>query len=190
MHRIFLKIGEFEIRWFGVLIAIGFAAAVWLASRRAPKAGLTSAIAQEACFWVVLSGFAMARMFYVVLNWDEFAQRPYEVFYIQRGGIVFYGGLVGGVLGAMIYSRVKNLDFWKLADLLAPSLVLAHAFGRLGCFMNGCCYGRGCSLPWGVEFPPATVADWGPSAPLGPCPPNAALRIRVPVLSQLRAHDH
>jgi phosphatidylglycerol:prolipoprotein diacylglycerol transferase len=94
------------------------------------------------------------------------------MFYIHRGGIVFYGGFVGGVLGAWIYARIKKLDFWKLADLLAPSLVLAHAFGRLGCFMNGCCYGKSCSLPWGVEFPAGTVADWGPGAPLGPVHPT------------------
>lgn len=172
MHRIFLRLGDFEIRWFGVLIAMGFAAAVWLAAKRAPKAGLTAAIAQEICFWVVLGGFAMARILYVVLNWDQFAARPIEALYIQRGGIVFYGGFVGGLLAAWIYARVKRLDFWKIADLLTPSLALAHAFGRLGCFMNGCCYGKSCALPWGVEFPAETVADWGPGAPVGPVHPT------------------
>lgn len=172
MHPIFLKLGPLEIRWYGVLIAIGFLAAIGLASKRVKGTGLDPEVVPSVGFWMMAGGFAMARVFYVVQNWREYAAHPIEIIRIDHGGIVYYGGLIGGVLATIIFARVRKMNFWQIADLMTPSLVLAHAFGRLGCFMNGCCYGTACNHFWGVQFPVTTVADWGPGAPYGPVHPT------------------
>src|SRR6185369_15968397 len=91
-----------------------------------------------------------------------FAGRPFsEVFMVHHGGLVFYGGLIGASLACILYTRLKRLALWKIADILAPSIALGHAFGRIGCLMNGCCYGRPCSLPWAIYFPPSHVVRDG-----------------------------
>jgi len=75
------------------------------------------------------------------------------MFMVWRGGLVYYGGLVGASLGFILYARLKKLPLWKGADILAPSIALGYVFGRIGCLMNGCCYGRVCELPWAIQFP-------------------------------------
>ncbi|MDB6111572.1 MAG: prolipoprotein diacylglyceryl transferase, partial [Pedosphaera sp.] len=74
-------------------------------------------------------------------------------FMVQHGGLVFYGGLIGATLAGIIYIRLKKLPLWKVADIMAPSIALGYVFGRIGCLMNGCCYGRACSMPWAITFP-------------------------------------
>ena len=70
-----------------------------------------------------------------------------------KGGLVFYGGLIGATLAGVLYARLKKLPLWKMADILAPSIALGYVFGRIGCLLNGCCYGRACGLPWAIRFP-------------------------------------
>jgi phosphatidylglycerol:prolipoprotein diacylglycerol transferase len=77
-----------------------------------------------------------------------------EIFMIQKGGLVYYGGLIGGSLACILYAQLKKVPLWKLADIMAPSIALGYVFGRIGCLMNGCCYGRECTLPWAIHFPP------------------------------------
>jgi phosphatidylglycerol:prolipoprotein diacylglycerol transferase len=91
---------------------------------------------------------------YVISYWKEqFAANPFpEVFMIQHGGLVFYGGLIGSILASLFYMLWKKLPIWKMADILAPSIALGYGFGRIGCLMNGCCYGRACDLPWAIHF--------------------------------------
>jgi phosphatidylglycerol:prolipoprotein diacylglycerol transferase len=86
---------------------------------------------------------------------DEFAGQPLsEIFMIQHGGLVYYGGLIGAALAGFICIRWKKLPLWKTVDVLAPSCALGNFFGRIGCLLNGCCYGRACNLPWAIRFPP------------------------------------
>ena len=70
---------------------------------------------------------------------------------VQKGGLVFYGGLIGSSLAYILYARLKKFPLWKGADVLAPSIALGYFFGRIGCLMNGCCYGRVCDLPWAIQ---------------------------------------
>jgi phosphatidylglycerol:prolipoprotein diacylglycerol transferase len=72
---------------------------------------------------------------------------------VQKGGLVFYGGFIGACIATIIYSRIKKIKLWKLADAFAPSIALGHAFGRIGCLMTGCCFGKACSAPWAITFP-------------------------------------
>jgi phosphatidylglycerol:prolipoprotein diacylglycerol transferase len=96
-----------------------------------------------------------ARAVYVATYWqEEFAGQPLqEIFAIWHGGLVYYGGLIGASLAGLIFLRWKKLPVWKIADVLAPSIALGSVFGRVGCLLNGCCYGRACDLPWAIRFP-------------------------------------
>src|SRR5205085_4375696 len=106
--------------------------------------------------WLIVGTIVGARTLYVITFWrTEFAGRPFtDVFPVWRGGLVFYGGLIGASLAYILYARLKHLPLWKGADVLAPSIALGYFFGRIGCLMNGCCYGRACDLPWAIHFPP------------------------------------
>lgn len=155
MHSIAFTLGPLTVHWYGILVALGFLAGLWTAGRRARREGIPTETIFDLGPWLILGGILGARVLYVISYWKEdFADLPfYEVFMIQKGGLVFYGGLIGATVGAMLYLRLKKLPIWKVADILAPSIALGSAFGRLGCLMNGCCYGRACSLPWGLVFP-------------------------------------
>ncbi len=160
VNKVAFDLGGFPIYWYGVLIAVGFLVGLWTAARRAPEAGLTGEAVVDLGPWLVAGALVGARTMYVVSYWDEqFAHRPFvEVFMVRQGGMVFYGGFLGAVAVALLYLQVKGMPMWKVGDVLAPSIPLGQAFGRLGCLMNGCCYGRSCEWPWALHFPADHVA--------------------------------
>jgi len=138
------------------MIALAFLAGMWTAVRRAPLAGISGELVADLVVpWLLLGSVLGARVLYVATYWKEsFAGQPWwEVFMIQRGGLVFYGGLIGASLTTILFARLKKIPLWKLADVFAPSVALGSVFGRIGCFLNGCCFGRACDLPWAVRFP-------------------------------------
>ncbi len=156
MKKIALDLGGFSLHWYGVLVALGFLAGLWTASRRAARDGLPGERIVDLGPWLILGAIAGARALYVISFWrDEFASQPLlEIFMVHHGGLVFYGGLIGASLATIFYTRRHKLPLWPVADILAPSIALGHAFGRIGCLMNGCCYGRACAWPWAIQFPP------------------------------------
>ncbi len=105
--------------------------------------------------WLLFSSIIGARTLHVITYWrEDFSAKPItEIFMVQKGGLVFYGGFIGACLATIFYARIKKIPLWKFADVLTPSLPLGHFFGRLGCLMTGCCYGKKCDLPWAVRFP-------------------------------------
>lgn len=155
MHPIAFNLGSFPIHWYGVMVALGFLAGLWTASRRAPLVGIHGEKVFDLGPWLVVGTLVGARALYVITFWNaEFAAKPFwTVFNIREGGLVFYGGLIGATLCGIVGIRLKKLPLWKTADILAPSIALGHAFGRIGCLLNGCCYGRACDLPWAIRFP-------------------------------------
>ncbi len=156
MHPIAFNLGPLTVHWFGIGIALAFLAGMWTAARRAPLAGVSAeSITDLIVPWLLLGGILGARVMFVTTYWrEEFAGKPVtDVFMIQRGGLVFYGGLLGASLTVILFARIKKLPLWKLADILAPSIALGSVFGRIGCLMNGCCYGRACELPWAIPHP-------------------------------------
>jgi phosphatidylglycerol:prolipoprotein diacylglycerol transferase len=155
MHPEAFNLNGFIIYWYGLLVAIGFLAGLWTASRRAPLTGVPSEQVADIGPWLILGAVVGARLLFVISYWDEqFAGAPFwEVFMIRKGGLVFYGGFLGAAAAHILYCRIKRLPIWKLADVLAPSIALGYCFGRFGCLMNGCCYGKVSSLPWAIQFP-------------------------------------
>jgi phosphatidylglycerol:prolipoprotein diacylglycerol transferase len=155
VHPILFHLGSFPVHSYGVMIALAFLAGLWTATLRARREKISGEIIADVTLWIMVGTILGARAVYVATYWkDEFAGQPItEIFAIWHGGLVFYGGLIGATIAGTIYLRWKKLPFWKIADALAPSIALGSVFGRIGCLLNGCCYGRACSLPWAITFP-------------------------------------
>jgi phosphatidylglycerol---prolipoprotein diacylglyceryl transferase len=160
MHPIAFQLGTLSIRWYGVLVAIGFLVGLWTASRRCVRYGLHPQQIADCGPWLIIGVIIGARALYVATYWNEsFAGQPFkEIFMVQHGGLVYYGGLIGAVIANILYCSIRKVPLWKFADAMAPSIALGYVFGRIGCLMNGCCYGRACDAPWAITFP-ATVPE-------------------------------
>lgn len=151
------------IRGYGVMLLLGLASGVGLAMYRAWRMGLNPELIQALAFWLVVGGILGARGFWVVEYWHE-CQRPTAVETLKvivdftKGGLVVFGSAIGAGLALVLFVRKFRLPGLALADLIAPSVMLGLAFGRVGCFLNGCCFGGVCDEPWAVRFPPGSPA--------------------------------
>ncbi len=146
------------VRGYGTLLLVAIAAGAALAMLRAARAGIDADTVLSLLFWMVVPGIVGARMFYVVEYWDLFQGPNWRVTLINiaqvtEGGLVVYGGAMGAAAGLVVFGLVERLRGLALVDLVAPSGALAMGLGRLGCFLNGCCYGGPSDLPWAVQFP-------------------------------------
>lgn len=154
MNNIAFSIGQFTITWYGILVAAGFLSGYLTACRRAPKAGISSEQVSDVFTWIIIGGILGARFMYVVSYFENFQGGSFwDAFKIWEGGLVFFGGLIGGTLAVILFCRFQKIPILPMGDVLAPSLSLGHGFGRLGCLMSGCCYGKACELPWAISFP-------------------------------------
>ncbi len=147
------------IRGYGVMLLVGITSGVGLAMRRARQGGLDPEIIISLAIWMVVCGIVGARLFYVIEYWHEnFAGRNLrdtllEIANIPEGGLVIFGGFIGAMIGFVTLVRKQRLPLLAMADVIAPSMAIGLAFGRIGCFLNGCCYGGQTALPWHVAFP-------------------------------------
>ena len=154
------SIGSFTIHGYGLMIAIGIICCVILGSYRAKKKGLNPEAVLDIAIWGVVMGFIGAKLLYVIVEFKWFLRDPLEVV-LGSEGFVVYGGIIAGVAAAMIYCHIKGYFFLEYFDLVAPSIALAQGFGRIGCFLAGCCYGRETNLPIGVVFPENSLGPAG-----------------------------
>jgi phosphatidylglycerol:prolipoprotein diacylglycerol transferase len=152
MYPILFQFGSIKIYAYGFFIAVGFILALVFAVRRARREGIPFENVVDLFFYTVLSAFLGARILFVLINFDDYRQNPLHIFRLWEGGLVFYGGLIPAAVVAFLYMRRRRLPAWKLADLISPLITLGLFFGRIGCFLAGCCYGKETSLPWGVVF--------------------------------------
>ena len=172
MHPIAFHLGSFPVYAYGAMMALGFLAGLWTAGRRGLRQGVASDRILDAGPWLIAGVILGARFVFVVTYWQEYfsGQPIWEVLMIRHGGLVYYGGLLGGAAACILYARIKKLPLWKFADILTPSIPLGYVFGRIGCLLNGCCYGRACDLPWAIRFPEghATHPSGSPATPVHP----------------------
>ncbi len=152
MHPVLLQIGSVRIYSYGVFVAAGFLAALWIAGREIVRRGGDLEKFYDMGFWVVLSAVAGARMFHVLVYWRDYAAAPSEIFKLWNGGLVFYGGFLAAVAACLVFLRRNRIPFLPVADASAIGIPLGLAFGRLGCTMAGCCFGKPTALPWAVTF--------------------------------------
>jgi phosphatidylglycerol---prolipoprotein diacylglyceryl transferase len=147
-------IGSFSVPTYGVLVALGFLAGLSIAMRLGRRSGLPGEAISNLAIYCALAGMAGAKLFMFLFDWRYYLQNPSEIFTVstlQAAG-VFHGGLIGALIVAIFYMRRQNLPPLRTMDCFAPGIALGHAIGRVGCFAAGCCWGRECSLPWGVRF--------------------------------------
>lgn len=136
LDRIAIQLGPFPIYWYGVIIATGVLLALWLATREGRRLGLPKDTFVDLLMWAVPIAIISARLYYVIFEWDVYSQNPSKIFAIWEGGIAIHGALIGSVITAIVFTKKRNLSFWKLADIAAPSILLGQAIGRWGNFMN------------------------------------------------------
>ena len=149
------ELGPLDVRFYGLLIALGaYLALRWTVSRYAAMGG-EAELAERAALAAILLGFLGARIGYVIPRLDRFVDRPLEVLAIWQGGLALFGGLIAGTLAVIVVTRRGGGDVRMMADAVAPGLPLAQAIGRWGNYFNQELYGRPTDLPWGLEVDPA-----------------------------------
>jgi phosphatidylglycerol:prolipoprotein diacylglycerol transferase len=164
-----IDFGPIQIHSYGLLIVIGFIVAMVLARAKGNKLGMSLQKLTDIGFWSLLFGLVGGRVLFVITQWSSFRNDLWGILKFWEGGLVFYGGFIGGAAAFIFFSRRWNIPILKGTDLAAPSLAIAHVFGRLGCFSAGCCYGHGIEAhhPFAVIFShPDSIAPRG--VPLHP----------------------
>lgn len=137
LDRVFLEFGPFTIYWYGIIIATGAVLGLWLAMKEAERLSLKKDLLIDFVVYAIPIAIVSARIYYVVFEWKSYVNGPlWRLFAVWEGGIAIHGAIIGGVLTAIVFSRVRKISFWQLADILAPSLILGQAIGRWGNFMN------------------------------------------------------
>lgn len=159
MKNDLFSIGRFTIHGYGLMIALGFLLCVIMGMYRAKKQSLNPEALIDIALLGIVAGFLGAKILYIIVEFDTFLTDPMRV--IGTEGFVVYGGIIAGAASAMIYCRIKKLVFLEYFDLAAPSIALAQGFGRIGCFLAGCCYGRETHSWFGVVFPEGSLAPAG-----------------------------
>lgn len=153
MHRVLFYIGTLPVYSYGAMISLAVLVSAIFLSRESRREGIDPDQTLEAIIVAVIAGLLGSRILYVALNWEQFIGRWKDVFFSRFEGLTFYGAFFGGIVAVLLWCRWRKVDFFKLADLVAPYLALGYAFGRIGCFLNGCCYGRVSTVPWAVAIP-------------------------------------
>ena len=170
MHPILFSVFGKDIYSYGVMTALAYIAGnitwTWLPRRELRPEGF----ATDLGFWLMASGIVGSRLAYVAANWSYYRVNPLEIVRIDQGGLIFYGGFLLACAALVIFARRHRVPVWHMADFAIPALAIGHALGRMGCFLNGCCYGRPAGDAFcGIAYPP--ICEPGklfPSVPLSP----------------------
>jgi phosphatidylglycerol:prolipoprotein diacylglycerol transferase len=152
MHPILIKLGPLTVHTYGFCMALGVAMALWFLTFQAKRQRLDPARLLDAAFFIIIVSLVGAKLILLFGDLSFYLKNPKQLFWIARSGGVFQGGLAFGIVFALWYFRRKKIPTWKVADIAAAAIALGHGFGRIGCFMAGCCYGKECQLPWAATF--------------------------------------
>ncbi|MGC8639264.1 MAG: prolipoprotein diacylglyceryl transferase [Isosphaeraceae bacterium] len=164
--------GGIKVFGYGTMLVLAFVGSTWMATWRARREKLDPEIILDMAFWIFLIGLVGARLFYCIQYWGRDIKSLLEVIQYWKGGIVYYGGILGGVTAFFVYRHFRPFPLRPYLDVMAPAIMVGTLFGRLGCFLNGCCYGDVCNVPWAVRFPKPSVA-WHDQWLNGLIPPDA-----------------
>lgn len=130
------SLGPIQVHWYGIIIGVGIALAMWIAMREGEKRGIHKDVFADLLLWAIPIAIISARIYYVIFQWDYYSQHPSEIIAIWNGGIAIHGALIGSVITAYVFTKKRKLSFWKIADVAAPSILLGQAIGRWGNFIN------------------------------------------------------
>ncbi len=154
MHPILVHFFGFSIHSYGVMLAIGFMVGITLAVREAQRTGFDPEKILNLSFWILLSSIVGSRLFHCIVFYREYLRDPLRILKLWEGGLVFYGGFLGAMCASVVYCKIHKLNFWQVSDIIIPSVLIGLMFGRIGCFLAGCCYGKPCGphFPLGITF--------------------------------------
>jgi phosphatidylglycerol:prolipoprotein diacylglycerol transferase len=160
-------IGVFEVRWYGIMVVLAVVAVIVISLLEARRVGLDEEHIYSVGLWAIIGGVIVSRLLHVIDKWDYYMANPVQI--VGFEGLTVYGAVLGALLAILIYCWVKKISFWLIGDVAAPGAILGQAIGRIGCLINGCCYGLPTSLPWGVVYTyPGSYAPVG--EPTHPAP--------------------
>ncbi len=151
MHPILFKFGVITVYSYGFMLFVAVVVSLNLLLKEAKRKGYDADAITDLVMVVLFSGIIGARILYIILNLGFYINNPKEIFMLQHGGLAILGAIAVGTLATFLFCKYKKLPFLEIADLLSPYVVLAHSIGRIGCFLNGCCYGLPSKL--GIYFP-------------------------------------
>jgi phosphatidylglycerol:prolipoprotein diacylglycerol transferase len=153
MYPVLFEIGGFQIRSYGVIVALSFLIALWMSTREAERKGLDSKLVQDFAVYGLLGGIVGARLYFVLFSApDYFLEHPWEIFAVWSGGIGIIGSLIGGFIVAVWFCRRRNISLLRFADTLVPGIALGQTLGQFACLLNGDSYGRPTDLPWAITY--------------------------------------
>lgn len=144
---------------YGFMLMIGFLAGLYVARKKAASMNLDPNLISDMSIYAIISGLIGARLFFIIQHLDDYRSNPLDIFKIYQGGLVYYGGLIAVTCTLVGFARLKKIALLKLMDIVVLATSLGLVFGRIGCFLNGCCYGKLCNLPWAVRFPKTVDAQ-------------------------------
>jgi len=156
MHPTLVKLGPLELHAYGFMLALSFFFGILLAARRAPARGVNPDAVFDCALVIVFAAIIGARLMYVVFHTSE-VHGIVDAIAVWRGGLTMYGGVLAAMGAAWVHLRRRGIPFLRMADVMAPSLGLGLMVTRIGCFLNGCCYGKPTGASWGVRFPEHTL---------------------------------
>jgi phosphatidylglycerol---prolipoprotein diacylglyceryl transferase len=153
------SLGPLHLRWYGLLIASAVLLGITLAQRLGRSRGIDSDTISDIAIWLVVGAIPCARLYYVLFEWPYYSQHLEQIPQVWQGGIAIHGAVIGGVLAALIFAKLRRMSFWQLADVIAPALILGQAIGRWGNFFNSEAFGAPTDLPWKLYIPAQVVID-------------------------------
>lgn len=141
MNPVIINLGIIEIRWYSVLILLGFILGYYLVINKCKQENIDKTLISDLCFYLIIVSILGARIYYCIFEWKYYINNPIDIIKIWEGGLAIHGGVIAGIIFIYFYTKKKKLEFLKLLDIFAPSLVLGQAIGRWGNFFNGEAYG-------------------------------------------------
>ncbi len=150
MNPVAFEIFGLAVRWYGIIIALGMLIGAILALREAKRIGFNEEYIIDLLIFAIPAAIIGSRIYYVIFKWEEYRDSLWRIVDIRGGGLAIHGGIIAAVIVALIFTRIKKLSFWKMADICAPSIILGQAIGRWGNFINQEAHGVETDLPWGL----------------------------------------
>jgi phosphatidylglycerol:prolipoprotein diacylglycerol transferase len=169
LHPSLFKFHSFEVHSYGLMLAIAFLVAIQIFIARGKRRGISEDSLHTVSLVILVLSIVGGRGLFVLTHWPEYSRDLLGIFRLWEGGLMLYGGYILAIVGSILYVRRAKLSVWRVGDAVAPAMVLGIGIGRIGCFLNGCCFGLPTGAPWGVQFPAGSYSAYTfPGVPIHP----------------------
>lgn len=144
------SIGAIEVRWYGIMVVLAIISIIAISVIEARRQRFPEDHIYNVAIWAIIGGVLGSRIIHVIDKWDYYVHNPLQIFNFE--GLAVYGAVIGIMIAIVVYSLVRKLSIWQLGDIIAPGALVGMAIGRVGCLLNGCCYGTPAAPPWAVIY--------------------------------------